>query len=186
MYDSVLSHLDRAKTLVSRSILPSGDYALATLHRAENTDDRARLIAILDGLSQLPLTVLLPLHPRTRKILESEPEIARHLAPSVIVAEPLGYLELLLTMSRAKLVLTDSGGMQKEAFFLGVPCVTLRDETEWIETIELGANRLAGASTEAIVKHAATALQQPVSTIEKPYGDGHAAEKIVACLEDHA
>jgi UDP-N-acetylglucosamine 2-epimerase len=182
----VLAHLDRAEALLSPSMVPPGDYALATLHRAENTDDRTRLAAILDGLSAIGIPVLLPLHPRTRKIVESDPEIAKHVGPSIRPVEPLGYLELLFSMAKSKVVLTDSGGMQKEAFFLRVPCVTMRDETEWVETVELGANRLAGADTDAIVRGATEAMQRAVVTSEKPYGDGHAAEKIVACLERHA
>ena len=186
MYDSVLINLERAKKLES-SIAPEGDFALATIHRAENTDDRTRLIGILDGLSSIGVPVLLPIHPRTRKILEAEAEIAKHVGPSITLSEPIGYLELLLAMSRASLVLTDSGGMQKEAFFLGIPCVTMRDETEWIETIDAGANRLAGAGTAKIVSASKDALARGrIQPGAGPYGDGHAAEKIVACLERHA
>ncbi len=187
MYDSVLANLARAKTQVAldpaRTARP---FALATLHRAENTDDPARLTAILDALSRLGRPVLLPLHPRTRKILAASPELAKHAGEAVELRDPVGYLELLLTMSKAGLVLTDSGGLQKEAFFLGVPCVTMRDETEWIETIEAGANRLAGASTARILAAAEEALAQPFAAGPDgvgPYGDGRAAEKIVACLE---
>jgi UDP-GlcNAc3NAcA epimerase len=185
MYDSMLQHLDRARALTPARH-PSGDFALATVHRAENTDDRARLTAILDGLSNVGLPVLLPIHPRTRKILETESDLAKHIGPSVSLCEPLGYLELVAAMAAAKVILTDSGGMQKEAFFLRVPCVTLRDETEWVETIELGANRLAGANTVAIIQGARAAIARGfVDTGERPYGDGHAAERIVACLEGH-
>jgi UDP-GlcNAc3NAcA epimerase len=186
MFDSVLHHVARAKQLVDPKTIfdPGTDFAIATLHRAENTDDHARLIAILDGLSSIGLPVLLPLHPRTRKILEANPEIAKHVGQEVKATDPIGYLELLLMMSNARVIFTDSGGVQKEAYFLGVPCVTMRDETEWVETIAAGANTLVGADRARITAAAKEALARAprIATREGPFGDGRAAEKIVACL----
>lgn len=197
MYDSVLDNLERARATLDPAQLfssldfvpPGGRYAFATLHRAENTDNPVRLEAILDGLSELGLPVLLPLHPRTRKTLNDNAMLAARIGPSVQVVDPIGYLELLLLVSDASLVLTDSGGLQKEAFFLGVRCITLRDETEWIETVEAGANVVAGASTQAILEAARAAIAQGrlASTAglkrSGPFGDGKAAEKIVRALE---
>jgi UDP-N-acetylglucosamine 2-epimerase len=156
--------------------LPPGGYYLATVHRAENTDDPARLAAILEGLGRLPLPVVWPLHPRTGKVLD------RAAVPgNVRMTEPFGYLDSLAAQRSAAAVVTDSGGVQKEAYILGVPCVTLRDETEWVETIEAGWNRLAGADASKIVQ-----MAQASPSADRPplYGDGHAAERIVALLEE--
>jgi UDP-N-acetylglucosamine 2-epimerase len=193
MYDSVLTFADRARAAIDRdglframSFAPEGGrYALATLHRPENTDHDARLSSILDGLSSIGVPVLLPLHPRTKKVLAERPDLARHAGASIHIVDPLGYLELLRVAEDASVVLTDSGGLQKEAFFLGVRCVTLRDETEWIELIEAGVNVLAGAETRAIVDHASRALAmgRVGGVTTHAFGDGHAAEKIVALLE---
>ncbi|MBO6575361.1 MAG: UDP-N-acetylglucosamine 2-epimerase (non-hydrolyzing) [Rhodothermales bacterium] len=120
-----------------------GAYHVATVHRAENTDDPARLAAILDGLGRLKKPVLLPAHPRVRALLSSVPK-------NVLVREPATYLELLTLVRNADRVYTDSGGLQKEAVWLGRPCVTLRDETEWVETCEGGWNRVVGANADAM------------------------------------
>lgn len=193
MYDSVLAHLARARATLDEAALRTrlgleahvGRYAFATLHRAENTDDEGRLGGILDALAQLPVPVLLPLHPRTRKVLDARPELRVRLGDRVRVVDPVGYLELLLLASNAALVLTDSGGLQKEAFFLGVRCVTLREETEWVETVSAGANVIAGVDTARILAAAAASLAAgPLAPAGPgPFGDGTAAEKIVRCLE---
>lgn len=128
--------------------LPQG-YYLATVHRAKNTDDPARLAGIFAGLGRLEAPVLLPLHPRTRSRLG-----AITVPANVTCLEPVGYLAMLTLVQHARRVLTDSGGLQKEAFWLGVPCLTLRDETEWVETLENGWNRLVGAVPDAIAEAA--------------------------------
>jgi UDP-N-acetylglucosamine 2-epimerase len=156
--------------------LPARGYYLATVHRAENTDDPARLAAILAGLGRLPLPVVWPLHPRTAKVLGPAA-----LPGNVRMTEPFGYLDSLAAQRSAAAVLTDSGGVQKEAYILGVPCVTLRDETEWVETIEAGWNHLAGADAGKIVE---MAQAKPPADRPPLYGDGHAAERIVALLEE--
>jgi UDP-GlcNAc3NAcA epimerase len=190
MLDSVLANAERAKGELDLGALRAkygvpGEFAFATLHRAENTDDPARLAGIVSALAALPIPVLLPLHPRTRKILDQRPELTASLAGRVLVVEPIGYLELLRLAGASRLVLTDSGGLQKEALFLGVRCVTLRDETEWIETLEVGANALAGADREKIAQLAKRALAAGPLGRESlaAFGDGHAAEKIVRALE---
>jgi UDP-N-acetylglucosamine 2-epimerase len=196
MFDSVLANLDRARTAIPKAELfaalgfspAEGCYAFATLHRSENTDDRTRLGAILDALSKIGLPVLLPLHPRTKRVLTEDADLALRVGGSLKIVEPIGYLELLLVAGEAELVLTDSGGLQKEALFLGVPCVTLRDETEWIETVAAGANIVAGAEMRAILEAAAKMLARGrrsalSASAQNPFGDGKAAEKIVRILE---
>ncbi len=131
--------------------LAPSSYYLATVHRAENTDDPERLAAIFDTLGKLDAPVLLPLHPRTRQKVAS-----MDLAPTIRILPPMSYLSMLTLISNSRSVLTDSGGLQKETVWLGKPCITLRDETEWIETLERGWNILAGASPKAIMDAVAT------------------------------
>jgi len=181
MYDSLLQQLPderAAQEALSQQGLSPREYLLVTVHRAANTDDPARLGAILQALAELPLPVVFPIHPRTRKAIAAA---GLSLAPSIHLREPLGYRDMLVLERYARTILTDSGGVQKEAFFLGVPCVTLREETEWPETVECGWNVLAGADPERIV----AAAKRPAPQGERPllFGDGHAAEKIVRSLE---
>jgi UDP-N-acetylglucosamine 2-epimerase len=155
----------------------AGRYFLATIHRAGNTDDANRLAAIVEALSQLSLPVLLPAHPRLTQAMTAA---GLQAGPRVRVIAPVGYIEMMTLTRHARAVLTDSGGLQKEAYWLGVPCVTLRDETEWTETVAAGWNVLAGASPQRIVA-AADAAARPQS---RPplYGDGRTAETIVRLL----
>jgi UDP-N-acetylglucosamine 2-epimerase len=158
--------------------LQSKDYYLLTLHNAENTDDAARLRGILDGVSGLKIPVLFPVHPRTKRILD---ELGISLNGNIRTVEPQGYLEMITFEKHARKILTDSGGVQKEAFYLGVPCITLRERTEWVETVEIGANRLVAPTPEEIQ----TAVCEDRAADWKgftPYGDGTAAQKIVAEL----
>jgi UDP-GlcNAc3NAcA epimerase len=158
-------------------------FLLATVHRAENTDDPARLEGILRGLSALatPACPLLwPLHPRTRATL-ARTGLAGLLESNAAlrVVEPVSFLDMIVLEQQAKLILTDSGGVQKEAYFHGVPCVTLRDETEWVETVSAGWNQLVGADAAAIQRAASAA--RPGQPIDE-YGDGKASEKVVDLL----
>jgi UDP-N-acetylglucosamine 2-epimerase len=158
--------------------LESKGYLLLTLHRAENTEDLERLRGILEGVGGLDLPVLFPVHPRTRDILD---EHGISLNGNLRPVQPLGYLEMLTFQKHARKILTDSGGIQREAFYLGVPCITLRERTEWVETIEGGANRLVSPSAEAI--RAAVCDNHEVDWRNfTPYGDGTAAQKIVSEL----
>jgi UDP-N-acetylglucosamine 2-epimerase len=140
-----------------RGIRPGG-YALATIHRAENTDDADRLSNIVSSLVDLSrdVPVVLPLHPRTRKVLST---MALDSHPRLVIVEPLSYGAMIASERNAALVLTDSGGVQKEAFWLGIPCVTLRDETEWLETLDNNHNRLAGANRSLILSAARQQLE---------------------------
>lgn len=169
--------------LVTLGLTP-GEYALATIHRAENTDDPERLRVVFDALGTLneTLPVVLPLHPRTRAVLDRSGKLA-WAADRVRMVEPVGYLDMVLLERHAALVATDSGGVQKEAYFAGVPCVTLRDETEWTELVELGWNRLAPpVDVASVVARFREALAARPGDEATPYGDGHSAEKIVDTL----
>lgn len=189
MYDAALYYgskaLRESRILESLQAKP-GEYVLATVHRAENTDSAALLTALFDGLIQVSenLPVVLPLHPRTRRALEREGLMAR-VARALRLIDPVGYLDMVMLEKHAGVVVTDSGGVQKEAFFYRVPCVTVRQETEWVELVELGWNRLAPPlSADFLVNAVNEALAKLPSTGENPYGDGHSAEKIVQTLID--
>lgn len=156
------------------------DFILATLHRAENTDDPVRLAAIVAALNKLHATlaqVVLPLHPRTREALKKA-----GLTLDVTLIDPVGYLEMIVLLQRSALVLTDSGGVQKEAFFFGKPCVTLREQTEWVELIDIGANTLVGADVEAILAAARANLGREIVDGQALYGGGQAAKRIAQHL----
>jgi len=177
MMDAVADNLDRARRRRGSTTLPAeGTYYLATLHRQENVDDPERLTRLVGALERLPHPVLLPLHPRTKDRLRRtglRPRGAVRLLP------PLTYLETLRLESGARAIFTDSGGIQKEAFILGTPCVTLRATTEWVETLRGGANRLAGASPARILAAArAIERRRPRSRAGGLYGRGRAAEAI--------
>jgi UDP-GlcNAc3NAcA epimerase len=163
--------------------LDPGGYCLATVHRAETTDHPARLAAIVDALTTFAedVPVVCPLHPRTRAVLATLGKLDA-LAAAVILVEPLGYLDMVQLEKYAALIATDSGGVQKEAFFYRVPCVTLRSETEWTELVEAGWNRVAPPLDARSVL---AALHASVGTTGKeiaPYGIGDAARRIVQCL----
>lgn len=148
MQDALLAAHAKAGAPQTLAGVEPGQYFLATIHRAENTDAPRLLSEIFLGLTNLPLPVVLPVHPRLRARLAT---LSLAIDPQQIrLIEPLGYLEMVRAVAGARGVLTDSGGLQKEAFWLGIPCVTLREETEWIETLADGANRLAGASADRI------------------------------------
>jgi UDP-GlcNAc3NAcA epimerase len=174
---------DAAPVLADFDVEPGG-YYLATVHRASNSDSPERLAAIVDAFTALGRPVVWPVHPRTAKNLARFGLEERVLASGDVRAvDPVSYHETSALLRNAAGLLTDSGGMQKEAYFLGVPCVTLRDETEWVETVEAGWNTLAGADTARILA-AARALVRP-DTRPDVYGDGHAAVKVVDALERH-
>lgn len=183
MYDAVLYYADRVRAEVSleRFGLAEKDYVLCTLHRQENTDDPRRLAAILSALGAVALErpVVLPLHPRTR--LKIAGLNGPDLLDGLTVLDPLPYLEMQRLQMDAQLILTDSGGMQKEAYFHGVPCITLRDETEWVETVEAGWNQLVGADREHILNALRTAAI-PSNQAANLFGDGRAAEKALVEL----
>jgi UDP-GlcNAc3NAcA epimerase len=186
MYDAVLqfSHQAEGRSHVLKNLeLEPKRYLLATVHRAENTDDPERLKSILSAFSEITEPVVFPVHPRTRKIIAEQASLS--FPANVRAIEPVGYLDMLMLERQARMILTDSGGMQKEAYWLGVPCITLRDETEWVETVEAGWNVLVGANRSRIIE--AVRSFGPVESSRPPvYGDGRVAELCVRVLESHA
>lgn len=183
MFDAVLYFRERAKEQINLDTfgLSHQNYVLCTLHRQENTDDRERLHNILSALSEIAkdLPLVLPLHPRTKHKIEQQ-----HNADalnSITILEPMPYLEMQRLLMSAKLILTDSGGMQKEAYFHQVPCITLRDETEWVETVGAGWNQLVGVNAELILS-AWRIANPPSGQVENLYGDGNAAEKALEAI----
>ena len=166
--------------LVGARGLQDGDYVLATAHRAGNVDDPARLRALVKLLTGIGAPVILPLHPRTAARLdEAGLRTALHDAPNLTVCEPLGYFELTALLCHARAALTDSGGLQKEAYLAGVRCLTMRDRTEWTETVDTGWNTLVDLDVEAA--RAALATPPPAARPEL-YGDGRAGERVVTAL----
>jgi UDP-N-acetylglucosamine 2-epimerase (non-hydrolysing) len=182
--DELLHERERARrngALARNGLTPRG-YMLATLHRAENTDEPERLLGILNGFERasraLGLPLVCALHPRTRARLDA---LGASVPTGVRILPPLAYLEFLALHADAALMLTDSGGLQEEACVLGVPCVTTRDNTERPESVDVGANRLAGADPQRIAE-AATAMIRAPRDWTQPFGDGKAAERIVERL----
>jgi UDP-GlcNAc3NAcA epimerase len=180
MYDAALHNSQlaerKSRILENLGLSPKG-YLLATVHRPDNTDLPQNLCSIAAALSSLEATVLLPLHPRTRKALHA---LGITLGGNVRVVEPVGYLDMLILERNACLILTDSGGIQKEAYFFAVPCVTLRQETEWVETVEAGWNVLVGADRRKIVE--AVESFYPQGERANLFGDGQASVKVVEIL----
>ena len=169
MYDAALAAAERPEgnDILERLDLTPGTFEVATVHRAENTDDDSALKKVVDYLKARPGTVVLPLHPRTKAALAR----TGLTLDGITVTEPLGYLEMTHLVKASAGVLTDSGGLQKEAYFHGVPCITLRDETEWVETVEAGWNRLWQSPEK----------ETPRTAIEA-YGDGNAATRIAQSI----
>lgn len=182
MFDSVLYYktkLDSRSSILKNELLEGKLFVLATLHRAENTNDLNRLRSIVEALNEInqEVTVVLPLHPRTKNFLASN-----HLHLDARVIDPVGYFDMLALLQNCQMVLTDSGGLQKEAYFFEKYCITLRDQTEWIELVENNVNSLAGASKERICKLFTEKRNVQVKLDTHLYGSGQAAWKIVEKL----
>lgn len=184
MYDAALFYGAKAvqtSTLLARLSLVPRTYILATIHRAENTDEPLRLHAILDAFARIDQPVVLPLHPRTRAKLAAN---TITLPNNVMPIDPVGYLDMVMLEQNAQLIATDSGGVQKEAFFYRVPCVTLRDETEWVELVKAGWNRLAPPLSAAGVFEKIDEALGSAGALISPYGSGDAAARIVRRLAE--
>ncbi|MGD9685453.1 MAG: non-hydrolyzing UDP-N-acetylglucosamine 2-epimerase [Desulfobacter sp.] len=184
MQDAALFYRQSAilkSDVISRLDLAGKSFALCTIHRAENTDTPERLGAIIAALNDIAaeMQVVLPLHPRTRKVMET-----RGLMSRCTIIDPVGYFDMIQLLESARIVLTDSGGLQKEAFFFGKPCVTLRDETEWIELVRGGYNALAGADREKICSLFTVMCAATPDFSKNLYGKGQAAKAIVQELLD--
>lgn len=176
MHDALLFNLELSRKksrILDRLGLKKGQYALATVHRAANTDDQKRMGSILDALSVLSSRVVFPLHPRTRKMIG---EMGLSMGPNVLIVNPVSPFDMLSLEENANCILTDSGGVQKEAYLLGVRCLTLREETEWVETVDAGWNMLVGVDGAAIHDHFES--WHPAGPRAPFYGDGHASELI--------
>jgi UDP-GlcNAc3NAcA epimerase len=186
MYDVALHHGARVgasgRVLGALGLAPGG-YVLTTVHRAENTDDVLRLTIIVDALEAIAakLPVVWPLHPRTRGVLQRAGRIDR-LAANLRLIDPVGYLDMVQLEKHAAVIATDSGGVQKEAFFYRVPCVTLRNETEWVELVDAGWNRLAPPTSPQAVADAVLDAIGTHGVDVRPYGEGDAALRIVQRL----
>ncbi|WP_330631904.1 non-hydrolyzing UDP-N-acetylglucosamine 2-epimerase [Halocatena halophila] len=182
MYDALLRVRERAASVSEiRSDLgvTEDEYVLATVHRAGNTADRSRLRNIIEGLAQSPLPVVVPLHPRTEAAL-TEYGLYGAATEQLQIVDPVGYLDFVHLLDGARLVATDSGGVQREAFHLDVPCVTMRDETEWTKTIDCGWNTLVGADRDRIAT--AVAEMVPPRSKPQPYGNGNAANLVAEVI----
>ena len=181
MYGALIANREvaqvKSKILETMNLKPR-TYMFATVHRAENTDKEQNLSSITEALSESSETIVFPVHPRTKKMLDKFNLV---MSENVKVIDPVGYLDSLSLMSNAKKILTDSGGVQKEAFFLKIPCLTLRDKTEWVETVQDGWNILVGANKEQILK--AIKNFNPKGKTHNFFGEGKASEKIVNIIE---
>ena len=179
---------DSALLFAQKSVVPVGDcdipdeFVLATLHRAENTDNPERLANIVHALNQVHrdhVPVVLPLHPRTRKLITQQ-----GLSLNVHLVDPVGYFEMLWLLDHCQLVLADSGGVQKEAFFFGKACVTMRDQTEWVELVDIAANVLVGAETHRIIQECVRNKGRVINDDSGLYGGGAASSRIVEFIQN--
>jgi UDP-N-acetylglucosamine 2-epimerase len=182
MLDAMLQNRPIARkksSILAQLEIKPGSYALVTVHRAANTDDPIRLNNIVTALNQVLETVIFPAHPRTRKVLA---QLGADFAPHVKLVDPVGYFDMMMLEENARLIATDSGGVQREAYFFSRPCLTLRDETEWSETVAAGWNKLVGVEPELILESWANftppAEQPPI------FGDGTAGQHIAQILTD--
>ncbi len=182
MYDACLFFSEKSRAPEISRI--SENFLVATVHRAENTDEPGNLSSIISALNELSQkeAVVFPIHPRTRKLI-GEKNIPP-LSENVVVTDPLGYLEMIHLLKYCRMVLTDSGGLQKEAYFFKKPCITLREETEWTELADAGLNKLCGSNKSRILKAYDHFSSQKVTFREGLYGDGNASERIAKTLAD--
>ena len=182
MYDAVLMFKELAKTkeaLLEDLECKTGEYILTTIHRAENTNDINRLKNMIEALNECGENVILPLHPRTKKFIEG---YGLSFNENIKVIDPIGYLEMLMLEENSKMIVTDSGGVQKEAYFMGKPCITMRDETEWVETVQCGWNVIVGTDKEKIKQNIKTF--RPTTEQQLIFGDGNASEKILNLINE--
>jgi UDP-N-acetylglucosamine 2-epimerase len=205
MYDSVLYNIDVANRKMGfdtclESIkncediniqsgpdkihIKSGKYILTTIHRAENTDNLDNLEVIIDSLNSAPYPVIFPVHPRTRKFINHVLELLSIKNSNILFIEPVGYLQMLILTENAKKVVTDSGGLQKEAYFLKTPCVTLRNETEWVETLGEGWNRLCSIEKKGIIESISSEFNRDSAEQKMYFGDGKASQKIADIISE--
>ena len=187
MYDSFLFNknmADKKSTILKDLSLSPKGYCLVTVHRQENTDNEKRLAGIFEAFSRLAKPdrpFIIPLHPRTKKILKQFGAIKNN-NPHIHIVKPVSYLDMVMLETHSKMILTDSGGVQKEAYFARAPCITLRDETEWVELVEKGFNIIAGSNPEMICYAYREMIGKTVITNPEMYGSGQAGERIAQAL----
>ena len=180
MYDATLDFLklSKEKSKIMKELnLKQEEFILATIHRAENTNDINKLKNIIEALNESGQQIILPLHPRTKKYMD---DYNLSFNSNVKIIDPVGYLEMISLEMYCRKIITDSGGVQKEAFFMNKPCITIRDETEWIETVENGWNIVVGTDKAKILDGILNFV--PNKARQNIFGDGHAAEKILKIL----
>lgn len=176
MYDAILFFkkiAEEKSDIIKRLNLSENGYILATIHRAENTNDIAKLKNIMEALSESGVKIVLPLHPRTKKYIEG---YGLHIGDNIFVIDPVGYLDMINLEMHAQKIVTDSGGVQREAFFMKKPCITMREETEWVETVQNGWNVLVGTDKDNILDSIINF--HPDKEQKSIFGDGSAAKKI--------
>jgi UDP-GlcNAc3NAcA epimerase len=181
MLDALLQNLPTAQansTILSRVGLPPGCFLLATVHRASNTDNPENLRHIVSAFNAIREPIIFPVHPRTRAVID---RLGLSFAPHVLAIEPVGYLDMLMLESNARAILTDSGGVQREAYFLSIPCITLREETELIETVHVGWNQLVGTQPDQIIATVRDFI--PPANHPPLFGEGQAAERIADVID---
>ncbi|WP_442765453.1 non-hydrolyzing UDP-N-acetylglucosamine 2-epimerase [Sulfurospirillum cavolei] len=180
MYEGALFYRQYAQKPI---LHVKNDFVLCTIHRAENTEDNTRLKSIFEALNEIAKQrqIVLPIHPRTRNVLKAQ---KYQLSPNITLIEPVGYLEMIWLIDHCSLVMTDSGGLQKEAYFFHKPCMTLRDETEWVELVACGANVLVGANKETIISTFSNFTFKP--KVANLYGENNASTLIIQALVSYA
>lgn len=182
MYDAVLMFKKIAKAkeyLLKELQVNSNEYILTTIHRAENTNDINRLKSMIAALNECGEKIVLPLHPRTKKFIN---DYGLKFNENIKVIDPIGYLEMLMLEENSKMIVTDSGGVQKEAYFMGKPCITMRGETEWVETVECGWNVVVGTDKDKILYNIKNF--KPANKQEAIFGDGNASKKILNIINE--
>jgi len=185
MLETYLYYKDQAQRnseILSKLNLKPKEFILCTIHRASNTDNTENLKNIFIGLTKSKETIILPLHPRTKKKINQNDSFKKYIGPNIKIIAPVGYFDMICLEVNAKKIVTDSGGVQKEAYFNKVPCITLRENTEWVETIEQGVNQLVGVDPKKIKESINNFHPQKQNYSKQLYGDGKISEKIVKIL----
>lgn len=173
------------RAILSKLNLKPKEYLLLTIHRQENTDQHENLRLIIETLAAIKEKIVFPVHPRTRKILQQK-NIIRKQHNNFLLINPVSYLDMLALEKYAKKILTDSGGVQKEAYWFRVPCITVRNETEWIETVKSGWNVLVGTNKRKSINAIFNFSPKTYSALQKVYGNGNSAKSIIKIIKNYS
>ena len=185
MLETYLYYKDQAQKkseILNKLNLKTKEFVLCTIHRASNTDNTENLKNIFIGLTSSREAIILPLHPRTKKKINQNEYLKKYIGPNIKIIDPIGYFDMICLEANAKKIVTDSGGVQKEAYFNKVPCITLRENTEWVETVEEGVNKLVGVSPKKIKESLNNYYPPQVKYFKQLFGDGKTSEKIIKIL----